>query len=345
MKIPLNKQRVASYKINMGSELASYLTQAVSFEPVYSKFYHNGILMFHGPIASLQEAGDEASNAALTVNCTGPEFIWGDRVYSISQQPVKLAAGTARAAKWKTLLESYKENEAPNNRTFIDYTTRSITGGGTGEFEVQAQKTLAEILSELVNSIEGFDWTIFPTEAKEVGGVMTIGQLETQEDIGKVQPNAVFEWGGSRDNLASYNRTVDVTTLANEIFSIGPAGPEAAGSPTQTAKDVPSQETWQLRQAMAPLSALSTSLRLKLAEEALAVRKKPRQTLNIVPIVDAGSGLVPTFGVDYNLGDTIRTRVLYNGLTHLDVSARMWGTEYTLDGAGKEGQSILLSEE
>jgi hypothetical protein len=343
--ITLNKTRTASFKVRLDNTMAPFLANRVSSEPIYAKIYRHGSLLANSPVMTVQEAGDEAIDAALTVNAVGPEFIWAFRFYNGKAVPLKLASGTSRGAKFKTILDAYVESVTPSNKTFIDHTTGPIIGGGTGEVEIQSYKTVAEILTELTNTIEGFDWTVWPTEPVTVSGVPTIGRLEAQEKIGSTKPNAVFEWGGNRNNIATFSRTVDVTSVANSIYSVPPSGPESPGAPVQNAIDTAKAEEWQLRQALAPLSAQSIPLRKLLAEEALAVRKLPRQTFTFTPIVDNSDGTVPQFGIDYNIGDIVRARVIYNQAVNLDVFARVWGVSFAVDQDGKETQTLTLSEE
>lgn len=343
--IVLSKLRTSAFKVRLDNPMASFLANNVDKEPIYVKFYRNGKLMANQPVMTVQEAGDEAQDATLTVTCAGPEFIWASRIYSLAAAPVKLTSAAARAVKYKELLAAYLESTHLANRTYIDYTTGPIEGGATTEFEVPWGKTLAEIINEMTNSTDGFDWTVWPTETLAISGVPTIGRLEAKEVLGVVNHGTVFEWGGARNNLATFNRVVDVTNVANSIYSVSPAGPEAAGSPIQQAIDSTKAEEWGSRQALAPLSALSNVLRLKLAEEALSVRRLPRQTLSIQPIIDDGAGLVPVFGQDYTLGDTVRARILYDELVHLDAFVRVWGVEFAVDTNGKETQTLLVSEQ
>lgn len=343
--IPLNKIRPVSFKIRLDNPIAPFLSKNAEIEPTYVKTYRNGTLMSNGPIATVQEAGDAQQNATLTVNSTGPESIWAYRIQNGGAVSTKIAAGTARAVMFKNLLDVWKEAEDATMRTFIDKTTGPIEGGATTEYEIPPWKSLTEILSEMINSADGFDWTMVPTELTTIGGVATIGRLTAKTVLGESKPGAIFEWGAGRTNTGTFNRTIDISQLADSIYSVSPAGGEGAGGGTISAFDAAAAATWGFRQAQSPLSVLNTNYRTKFVEEMLAVRKKPRQTITFQPVIDDGTGHVPIYGTDYSVGDTVRARITYEDVPQWDVTSRVWGIEFAVDTNGFETQTLTLSEE
>jgi hypothetical protein len=203
------------------------------------------------------------------------------------------------------------------------------------------------MLNDMSMSAAGFDWTVHPMEPDSSG---KIGSFEAKDLIGIQQPNSVFEWGDGKNNISKFNRIIDMTQLSNLVYNISGAGPNAPGAPTvnsewgEGTEALRLAEIWGLRQALMPLNVLSTVLRQKYVDEAAKVRRLPRQTVSFTPIVDDGTGRVPVFGEDYNIGDFVRGRIIYEKETHWDVFARVWGVQFDIDSNEKETQTLTLSD-
>jgi exosome complex RNA-binding protein Csl4 len=98
---------------------------------------------------------------------------------------------------------------------------------------------------------------------------------------------------------------------------------------------------------MIAANVLNTAMRQTLVNEAVEVRKRPRQTVALVPVSDVTSGegkRVPVFGIDYNIGDSVRARIVYENSVHLDAMVRVWGVGFVLDKDGKETQTLTVSD-
>jgi hypothetical protein len=78
--IPLNKVRTAQLTMRLDNPLAFQLATKAELEPMYIKLRRNGSVIFHGPVMTVQEAGDENLGATLQVNASGPEIIFTQRL-------------------------------------------------------------------------------------------------------------------------------------------------------------------------------------------------------------------------------------------------------------------------
>lgn len=351
--IQLNKVRTAGLKIRLDNVLAPLVALQASLEPLYIKGYRDGRLLFNGPIQTVQEVGDENQNATLQINATGQEMIFTQRLMSPGMiysavTGIKTTAAVQRAVQFKEMLAaSNVRGSALIGETHIDYTTGPISCANTESYESPVFKLLSEILTEMYNQAAGFDWLVYPQEPTGASPNVKIGKLVIKDTINTSQPNALFEWGTGRNNIASFSRTVDLSNLMNLGYNISSAGPEATGAPTVYQYQVPAAETWNIREGMVPINVLNNAMRQQITSETVFVREKPRQTVVFQPVSDVtgGEGIrVPVFGVDYDIGDSVKARIVYEGRTHLEGYSRVWGVSFTNDANGKETQSLTLSD-
>lgn len=341
-KLPIfiNKVRQCSFKLRLDNPLSGLLL--TSSHPMYIKAYRNQKLMFYGPAITVQEVGQTGSSAeefALQVNALGPEWIFAKRLVGKTATGLKWASGTQRAVRFRELLAAMVTEGAP---TLINLTNSTIQSTSTAAYETTPFRTLTEVLSDISETFEGFDWIVNP---EEFGNTLKyIATLECKDAIGSSQPNAVFEWGTGRANIANYTRVIDRTEQINKAYHITTAGPEAPGAPTVLKQDVASKETWGYQEALIQASILNTALRESLAEENIKVRKSPRQTIAFQPVPDDGTGRVPQIFTDFGIGDTIRARIALKNLVHFDALVRCYGCTFELDEQLRETQVLTLSE-
>lgn len=351
--IQLNKLRTAGLKIRLDNTLAPFIALNCSLEPLYIKAYRNGILLFNGPIQTVQEANDN-QNAFLQINASGPEMIFTQRLLRsgliyCTDAGIKTPSGTQRAVQFKEMLKSNEEQGAENRgQLHIDYTTGPIESANIESYEAPSYKLLSEILTEMYNQAAGFDWVVYPQETTEFGPKGKIGRLVIQNTIHTEKPNAAFEWGGGRNNIAGFSRTVDISSLLNLGWNISSAGPNATGAPTiYKYEETPYAETWNIREGMVSINAQNIDLRQQITTETTQVRRLPKQTVVFQPVADVTGGegtRVPVFGSDYNIGDSVKAKIMYEGATHLTGLSRVWGVGFAVDENGKETQTLTLSD-
>lgn len=339
--VALNKTRTFQMKVRLDNVLAPVLAVNSGLEPLYFEVQRNGVEMFHGPLMTLQEAGDE-NGATLQVNAAGPEIIFASRLINTETpgkqiEGLKLLSGVQRAVRFKELLDI----QNARSPTHIDSLAGPIESTNTGAYETTSFRTLAEVLQDMYSQAEGFDWYVKPQPAS----ANEIGRLIIQDVIGTNQPGAAFEWGAGRTNVSSFTRIVDLTNLTNSGWNVSPSGPEATSAPTIQKLDAEAIEKWGLHEAMVPLSALNITMREAITLEALNYRKKPRQTVAFQPATDDGTGRVPQFEQDFGVGDFVPLRIVYNQVEHLDAMMRCWGASFAVNKDGKETQTIMTSEE
>jgi hypothetical protein len=341
LTLPLNKVNTASFKIRLDNPLA----ESLSTDLGYIKIHRNGLLLFYGPLISVQEVG-EGDNSSMHITASGPEWIFSQRLAGKTFEGIKytLEQKVTRAEGIRFLLRATNES----SETHIDFETGPVSTTGFVAYESPPFKLISEVFNDLGNTAEGFDWAVHPLENISGNGVFSqkIGRLEIVDVIGTKQDNAVFEWGTGRNNISYFSRTLDRSTLLNRAYHIGPGGPDATGSPTETAQDASSIATYGLQEGVISASILNNELREKLVKENVEVRKNPRQTIIFQPSLDDETGRVPVLGKDFNVGDIVRARIVLDKVEHLPISeVRVWGAEFTLDDNEKETQTLTLSNQ
>lgn len=344
--VALNKVRTFQMKFRLDNVLAQFVTQQSSFEPIYFQAFRNNVLLFNGPLMTMQETAEEENKAFVTINCAGPDSIFAKRLVATETPTTQIEglkwpgsqAGMNHAKRFVELLDV--SNLRANGETHIDYTTGPIKCTANGEYTSQSFKTIAEVLQDLYNQAEGFDWYVKPQDVVN----SKLGRLIIEDAIGVNQPNAAFEYGSLTNNtVANYTRTADLSNQMNKGWNVSSAGPEATGAPTISKFDKEAEEKWGLKEAMVPLSALNISMREAITQEALNYRKRPRQTISISPL-NSNAG-TPEFEQDFGLGDFLPFRAIYEKEVRANLSVRCWGASYSVDETGKEAQTLLTSEE
>lgn len=336
--IPLNRLDTASFKVRLDNPLADYLVSTSG----YVKGYRDSSLLFHGPIISAAEVGD-ANSATVAVNCVGAGWILQKRLAGKSSTGTTFGSATDRAQIIKSLIDTANSE----SETGID-TSGSMTSASAVTYTAGPFRPITEIITELSSSLDGFDWRIFPSENYVSGAVANqkIGQFYAAPIIGSEQPNAVFEWGTGRCNMASYTRTVTRDTQANKVYHFTSAGPDAPGYPTVSAIDSQSITDWKLLEDLVQADLLNSTLRQRLVDEHVNVRKNPRQVIQFDPHVDPqATGRLPQYGTDYGVGDAVRARAAYGRSVRFDAMMRVWGVTFNIDSNGLERATLTLADE
>lgn len=341
---PLRGLATGSFTVKVDNPLAAQMIDNVG----YIKAYRNGVLQVVGPIISADETADKSG---LSVAVTFTDAGWFLQKRLVGKSANGTVYATTNGRLWITHQVIDSLNAASDlymdRQTGLAYTTGALSGDN---YVAGPYKTALDVLKELASGAEGFEWYIKPTE-NYANGVVTgtkIGQLWTTDTstqtvtLGSPRPNAVFEFGAS-SNIASYQILTSRDTQANQVFHNASAGPDAPGYPTVSASDAVSTASWGLLEDVAQGDLLDQNLRQQLVNRHVDLRKDPRRVFKFVPVQDLGDGRVPSFGVDYTIGDTVRARVLYHDVTRLDGMLRVYGVSFEIDDKGIEALTLTLT--
>lgn len=192
-------------------------------------------------------------------------------------------------------------------------------------------ENLADALTKLGQTPEGFDLRIRPVEPATDSLGLYYGLLDTAPVIGSDLPDVIFEWGqGTGANVLTYRRPVTREEQANVFYSPPPGFPDNATQQVLTAVDADSIARWRRREAVVDVDLAADDYRQKLLDQHKAVRALPRQLITFEPSAGA-----PQYGVDYGIGDVVGARARWQGRTRFDARFRVYGVDFTRDKAGK----------
>jgi len=361
----LSRIDAASFKIRLDNPLADPLR----FLSGYLKAYRNGTLVFFGPLLGAQETVDD-SGAYVTVNAGGAGWIFTKRLAGKLPDPAyQTWTSTDRAVIIKEYISDILDREfrpflAPLDPlevrdfrlygdTYIDTQTLPMTAASAITYTVPAYKPFMELITELSAGIGGFEWRIMPRENWVAGALsgVKIGNMTAAPVIGSDKPGAVFEFGVGRTNISSYTRSLTRDGQANRVYhllSTGPIEPDPGNPKPPVTADSVTVDTlpdWGIMEDVAQADLYDRTMRQQLVDEHGRVRQTPRSTIVFAPTADYGDGRMPEFGVEYDIGDTVRARARYGGIDRFNASFRVWGVQFNVNEFGVETPSLTLSEE
>jgi len=214
----------------------------------------------------------------------------------------------------------------------------NITGGGPWRY-----MPFLELIQYLSSTINGFDFwqTALQPEAFGQTGLFNIAPLRGTDKSETV----VLEYGVNSNNARDYRYIIDSSRIINRGIVLPPSYPDSTGLEVVTEDDATSQTTRGLREEVLQVDLTNTALRTDYAEEAVFLRKQPRELFILNPSTDDGTGRVPNFKTDYDLGDIIRGRVVDTGVILLDALVRVYGVKVSLDDEGQETIDLMLVDE
>ena len=361
----LNRIDAASFKIRLDNPLADPLR----FLNGYLKAYRNGTLMFYGPLVTAEETVDD-SGAYVTVNAAGVGWILTKRFAGKLQDVAYQTWTTTDRAviiaeyisdildrEWRPFLAPLDPTDVRDFRlygdTYIDVATLPVSAASSITYTVPPFKPFMDLLNELSAGLGGFEWRIKPRENWIAGALagVKIGNFTAAPIIGSDKPGAVFEMGVGRANISSYTRSLSRDGQANRIYHLinnSPIEPDPANPKppvTQESVTVDTLADWGIMEDIAQADLYDRTMRQQLVDEHGRVRQLPRSTIVFAPTADYGDGRMPEYGVEYDIGDTVRARARYGGIDRFNASFRVWGIQFVVNEFGVETPNLTLSEE
>lgn len=340
--LPLNKVDTASFKLRLDNPLADILMTGGA----YVKGYRNNILRFYGPVVSAEESADNTGQT-IVVTAASPAWFFAHR-WVTTNLPYVTVGTTDRAQLFSTWVDAREGDDPPTTFFGIDTLLQPISAASTiSGYRVEPYKLLSDMLNELSNTLDGFDWRVLPVDNSPYGSWGTaIGSFTAAPVLGSDRSDTVFEYGTGRQNILSYSRSMDRTTQANQVAHVTSSGPTDGTYPPVTQTDLTSAKTFHLMQDLVSGDLTDPALRQALVNEHVAVRSYPRMTVNFVPHYDpSNTGRVPDFGPDYDVGDRVRARAAVNGVMRFDAMFRIWAVSFDIDKNNREQITLTLQDD
>lgn len=303
--------------------------------------YRNNQLIFHGPIISVNlEAPEGTATPLVGAVAADPSWFFAKRVMD------RTSGGTTATNNRLSLAESIIGTANTDGEMGVQ--TMGYTVSGSSTVMYGPYRKLNEIIDDLANTIGGFDWRIAPIEysSAKIGQFLAGDMPAPGSDtvMGYTRSGVVFEYEG-RDNMRVPNWMKTKDTMANTVYSIpddGPASPLGVRSKT----DSTSITSYGLYADVADTSNIAeAALRDSVLDAHIAFRKNPRQLFTFTPDIDDGTGRVPDWITDYNIGDFVRCRFKYNTALLIDGYVRIYKMDFNIDQSGQESLTPTLSLE
>lgn len=296
---------------------------------------------FVGEITDVEEVVDETGRR-IGVTAGDASFILGQRLIGKS---VAGYSKTVPALRRTILTELLDELNAGGDTGLRMGTLEDL---GTVTVGPWNYKPAAEVLAELAAPLDGCDWRVEPVLPTADATGVYWGRLNLYYAKGIARPDAIFSFTDDPEDLGNvrgYNRTRTKQGMATDAYSLPPGFPETTEL-VKAWQDLPARAKWRRREAVIAGDLGVAELRLALAQQTVAVRANPRETITfgailpseIAQAAQAGEPIpdVPVFGVDYDVGDVVRFRATVGGDERLDVLVRVWGVDLSIDDAGVE---------
>lgn len=358
-KVSLPHLRVpsASFKIPTRHYLANTVLSSDCLVKAYRTYESTRTLVFNGPVISADENG-EAGAQSVSVSAAGPmwrlskRIIPGSKVKETGWSMGSPAALEHLGAIARAIISTVNAELSNKGYTGIELGTFTTDpGGAQGFVEKWYLKNAAEAIAELSTAIDSFEYVVAPTEPTAVGKPWPqIGSFNVAPVIGSSRPDAIFEYGTPKANVASYTRQISRDNLlTNAIVSVSgwPDGVEktSGGVDKYSIVQVPGgagsaaiDSRGLFEEVISDAGILENSLRSDLASYHISLRDHPREVLTFRPATNAR----PTPFIDYNVGDTVRALAVVHGTMRFNAEFRIWGLSFDIDQNGNENVELEL---
>jgi hypothetical protein len=319
-------------------------------------------LAFHGPVVSADENG-EAGVQTISITAAGPFWRLTKRLIPTSKLVTGAQYGDATSLiDLGTIARTVLADVNGAHFTGIDGNTSNgalHTNSSSAWAGKWFLKNAAEAIAELAAGLNSFEHRVRPTEPTAYAnpqGWPRIALFDVAPILGVTRPDAIFEYGTTRANVASYTRNVSRDgLLTNAVVSVSgwpdtvERNPPPDGSPAGTLGD-PKYSLVQtpdgtsvtnrglFEEVVPDAGVLDDGLRTQIGQFHAYYRKDPRNIVTFKPAVNAR----PAPFVDYEVGDTVRARAFVSGSLRFDALFRIWGLTFDVDENGNENVELEL---
>lgn len=339
--LPLNGVPTANFVIPVWHPQATNVLGLDALLKVYRRDVITGIntLVFHGPLLSAEEVGDD-NTQTIQAAATGPFWRLSKRFLGQSKAGLQIGTDTAMV-DLGTIAQSLLT--ATNGVGFTGIGNGTTTASTPGVFGPVWLQNVAEAIATLSAGINSFDYEVAPTEpTNPAGTIPQIGVLNCIPLIGTQKPNAIFEYGTTRANVASYDRQRTLQDIVNRgIMSLQgwPDGTKQdllinTNSASITARGI-------YEDVLNDNGVLDDGLRMELINANLQYRATARERVTFTVAQNAR----PAPFVDYKVGDWVRARAVTSGSIRFDAMFRIWGITFKIDQNGNEALDLQLVQD
>lgn len=350
LAIGVNRNPTAAATIRLDDPLANVVLAGATMLKVYESGppFAAPVLRFIGEVAGVQETGDQSGlGGSIVATFGGPMTRFQERL--LGKGAAGWTSGSALSPRDRALMVADAVTAA-NAEGYTGVDLGTVTNVGSSSFyEAPPYKPAGEIITELVNLLDGPDYELVLQEPTSVAAGVRIATLRIAGVIGQARPAAVFEYGTGRRNVVGYERQVSYG-IVNAGYGLAPSTDPAA--PVVTSVDTTSVNLYGRREAVIPTDLPVADLRQRLVSEHVRIRRVPRQVIQFQPARDDAStpGRVPRFGSDFFLGDSVPFRAVQgegtpSATTRVNASLRVYAVSWSVDDLGAATPTFTLTAE
>lgn len=336
--LPLSKPSVASCVIDENNpQLGNVLTRDLLL-----RVYDNSTLRFHGPVVATEATPGEQGGVQVAITAADPSFRLARRVSGKSASPAAITSDKGDIAK--QIIDTANSDGETGVRT------QATSIGYSGVYTPGPYKYTLSCINELADSLDGFNWQITPME-------YTSGKIGTFVANWRgnyvVKADVVFEYGGIRSNIRTFNAQRSWNDIANKAYHIPDDGPASPLTVLSQSDGTSIGGRGLYETILEASSILDPTLRNQLLAEVVGARKDPRRVVTFTPDFDdpGRPGRVPVFGADYNVGDGVRVRINPTGGGRPSTSAfvdgylRIYSMQIDIDNNGRATYTPITVDE
>lgn len=329
VSLQLNRMPTCAFTVRLDHEQAARLLEAT----VLVKAYQDKTLRFIGPVVSAEEA---AQGEGGTLKVTAAGGLWRLTKRLIGKTALGYSNGTAvspvdRGQIAADILTTVNAEGDTGIRV------GTVTPSATGFVGPWRFKPAAEAITELSATLDGYDFEIAPTEPTTDVAGLQIGTLNVGPILGAPKSEAIFEYGTGRRNVTSYTRPVTLDGLLNLAWNLPENFPDNPTSAVVTATDAASITKWGRMEGLVQGDVTVDTLRQKLIDEHVRIRRNPRQVITFDPARNA-----PRYGTDYTVGDIVTCRARIQGVDRFNGLFRVYGATVSLSEEGTVTEKLDL---
>lgn len=313
----------------------------LSRQHVLIKAYRENDLQMVAETTAMQVLGDSSAHSIRVVATEQPWVKLRKRLIGRSAAGVSFTSTDRSYIAAQVLALANAEAATGTNIGGIQ-PSNSVASAGTWHY-----KPVLEAITELGAPLNGFDFWFTPVEPTGGNVNSTNARLNIAPVRGSFQANAVFEYGTGKANARAYEWQITLGDRLSRAYALPAKYPNNDGIVVVSSVDSATETAIGRREEVVPhdLGDPEGDFRQMLTDEHIRIRKNPKQIFLIQPAYDDGTGRVPSFLKDYNIGDLVEGRVKDQDLLMLDAWVRVYGAEVSLDDQGAEEITLALVNE
>lgn len=297
---PLNRLGTASGRVRRDNPMVPYLALA---DRTLLKVYDgdDGDFLFAGPITSFEKVVAGGAGDQIAFGATAGGWLLDFRKIPGSRTQAGYSIGTSiaqaeLAGMVSTILAAVNAERA--SQVVAGTITPGTAVGYVGPWN---EKFALEAIIEVCARLDGPDWQCVALDPLTNAGA--IAKLDVAPAIGADRPEAIWEYGAGKKNVATWRQTINPGNLCNWGRQLPQGWPASTELPVEAKDDVAIADRGQFEATITGDLAV-VAFRQALVDEHVRVRKQPAHVISFDPATEIVGEL--EYGVDYAEGDPIR---------------------------------------